>query len=100
MTVTDPTVPQDFNALYDRATRAARGVAAAAAPAAHAAVDRMAAEVPGLDVHLDEVTQNPLQVKTVEPVGRLSTRAAATPETAARQFVQDRADLWRRCHRR
>src|SRR3954463_7656411 len=51
-------VPGDFHALYDRAARAARGVAVQAAPAERAGVSRMAAEVPGLDVHLDEATHN------------------------------------------
>jgi len=96
MAETDPKVPQDFNALYDRAARAARGiaVAAAAAPPARAAVARMAADVPSVDVHLDEATHNPIQVKTIEPTARISTSAADSPEAAAQQFVRERADLW------
>src|SRR4051812_5073216 len=87
-------VPGDFHALYDRAARATRGVAVQPAPAERAGVSRMAAEVPGLDVHLDEATHNPVQVTVRAPAGRLSTRAAASPDAAARQFIQDRADLW------
>src|SRR5436309_3008958 len=87
-------VPENFHALYDRAARAARGVTMAAAPAERPAVARMAADVPSLAVHLDEATNNPVQVTTDRTAGRLSTRAATSPEVAARQFVQDRADLW------
>jgi len=94
-------VPGNFNALYDNPARAARGVVAAAPQAARAAVGRMANDVPGLTVEYDEATQNPVQVTAVAqgaqgalPAARLSMRAAASPETAARQFVQDRADLW------
>ncbi|HEU0147888.1 MAG TPA: M36 family metallopeptidase [Bradyrhizobium sp.] len=55
----------------------------------------MASEVPGLAVHLDEATQNPVQVtSTDEAAARLSTRSATSPEEAAQQFVRDRADLW------
>src|SRR5262245_25718624 len=98
MSMATPKVPQNFHALYDRSAREARGIAIAAAPAspaAHPAVARMAAEVPNLAVHLDEATSNPVQITTIPGVGRVSTRAAPTPEAAARQFVQDRADLWK-----
>jgi hypothetical protein len=54
----------------------------------------MAAEVPSVAVHLDEATQNPVQVTTAQAAGRISSRAAASPEAAATQFVRDRADLW------
>jgi extracellular elastinolytic metalloproteinase len=94
MAAPEPKIPGNFHALYDRAARAARGVAMAAAPAEPPAVARMAAEVPSLAVHLDEATNNSVQVTTDRTAGRLSTRAAASPEAAARQFVQDRADLW------
>jgi extracellular elastinolytic metalloproteinase len=98
-------VPGNFNALYDNPTRAARGVVPGAPQAARAAVGRMANDVPGLTVEYDEATQNPVQVTAVGqaaqgaaqgvvPAARLSMRPAASPETAARQFVQDRADLW------
>jgi extracellular elastinolytic metalloproteinase len=97
----EPKVPGNFNALYDNPARAARGVVSAGLQAAHPAVGRMANDVPGLTVEYDEATQNPVQVTAVGqaapgllPAARLSTRAAVSPETAARQFVQDRADLW------
>jgi extracellular elastinolytic metalloproteinase len=37
---------------------------------------------------------NPIQVTTNQATARLSTRTAASPEAAARQFIQDRAELW------
>src|SRR2546428_834891 len=88
-------VPENYNALYDPATRAARGVAVAAAEPAHPAIARMAGEVSDLAVELDEATHNPVQVTTRQAAARISTRAAESLETAAQQFVQDRADLWR-----
>ena len=90
-----PKVPGDFNALYDPATRAVRGVAIAAAPREERrAVSRLAEAVPELAVDYDEATQNPVRVSTRRPAGRLSVRAADSPEAAARQFVRDQADLW------
>ena len=94
MATDPPKVPENFHALYDRAARESRGVAIPAARAERPAVARMAAEVPSLAVHLDEATHNPVQVTAEAAAARLSTRSAASPEAAARQFVQDRADLW------
>ena len=93
------TVPGDFNALYDHAARIARGGAPAALRAAQPAITRMTNDVPGVSVHLDEATHNPVQVMVAQGLqgqgaARLSTRAAPSPEAAARQFVEDRADLW------
>jgi hypothetical protein len=101
----EPKVPGNFNALYDNPSRAARGVVPAAPSLARAAIARMTDEIPGLTVEYDEATQNPVQVTAVgqasqqpalagQAAPRLSMRAAASPEAAARQFVQDRADLW------
>ena len=92
------TVPGDFNALYDDTTRVARGGAPPTLRAAQPAIARMTNEVPNISVHLDEATQNPVQVTVAQgPEVRgatgLTTRAAASPEAAARQFVKDRADL-------
>lgn len=86
--------PENFNALYDPAARAARGAATVAARAAHPAVARLADQVSDLAVDLDEATHNPVQVSIRRPAGRLSVQAADSPEDAARQFVHDRADLW------
>lgn len=95
MPATSPKVPENFHALYNRAARAARGVAAPTVAGEHPGLARMASEVSGLAVHLDEATQNPVQVtSTDEAAARLSTRSAASPEEAAQQFVRDRADLW------
>ena len=93
------TVPGDFNALYDDTTRVARGGAPPTLRAAQPAIARMTNEVPNISVHLDEATQNPVQVTVAQgPEVRgatgLTTRAAASPEAAARQFIKDRADLW------
>jgi hypothetical protein len=59
----------------------------------------MANDVPGISVHLDEATQNPVQVTVAQGpqtqgAARLSTRAAVSPEAAAHQFIEERADLW------
>ena len=88
-------VPENFHALYDRPARAARGVTVVASEPAHAAVARMANDVSDLAIEFDEATHNPVQVTTRQAAGRLSARVADSPETAARQFVRDRADLWR-----
>ena len=93
------TVPGDFNALYDDTARVARGGAPPTLRAAQPAIARMTNEVPNISVHLDEATQNPVQVTVAQGpeargATRLSTRAAASPEAAARQFIEDRADLW------
>lgn len=92
-------VPGDFNALYDHATRVARGGAPTALRAAQPGIVRITNDVPGLSVHLDEATQNPVQVTVAQgsqgqAAARLSIRTAASPEAAARQFIEDRADLW------
>lgn len=89
----EPNVPADFNALYSRAAKHARGVPLAPALEAHPAVTRMAGTMPDLAVDYDDATQNPVRVGVVRPEGRLS-RAAATPETAARAFLAEHADLW------
>jgi extracellular elastinolytic metalloproteinase len=95
MAETKQKVPENFHALYDPATRAARGAALAVAEPARTAVARMADQVPDLAVEYDEATQNPVQVTTRQVAARLSARTAESPEIAARQFIQDRADLWR-----
>jgi len=62
-------VPENFNALYDPAARAARGVATVVARAAHPAVARLADQVSDLAVDLDEATHNPVQVSIRRPAG-------------------------------
>ena len=60
------TVPGDFNALYDDAARVARGGAPATLRAAQPAIARMTNDVPNVSVHLDEATQNPVQVTVAQ----------------------------------
>src|SRR5262245_49337439 len=60
-------VPENFNALYDPAARAARGGATVVARAAHPAVARLADQVSDLAVDLDEATHNPVQVSIRRP---------------------------------
>ncbi len=48
----EPKVPTDFNALYSRAARAARGVTATAAPIERLAIARLADAVPDATVGL------------------------------------------------
>jgi extracellular elastinolytic metalloproteinase len=87
-------VPGNFHALYDQGTRAARGVSVASGRAERPEIARMVAEMPDAAVYLDEATQNPVQITAGRRPGRLSMRAASSPESAAREFVRDRADLW------
>ena len=88
-------VPEDFNALYDRPTRAARGAAPTrAAPAENEALGRLASDVPELEVEYDEATQLPVRIASREPGARLSERAMESPEEAASAFVQNRGGLW------
>jgi hypothetical protein len=94
-------LPEDFNALYDRGFRAARGTPIpetreAAATRGHR---RLAEELPDLEVVYDEATALPKRVSVGQPEpGRRSARtlteSAATPEASVRRFVQERGDLW------
>src|SRR3954447_17247026 len=79
-------VPGNFHALYDRGSRAARRVSIAPDRAERPEIARMAAEMPDAVVHLDEATQNPVQITAGRRPGRLSMRAAGSPESAAREF--------------
>ena len=90
----EPNVPANFNALYNVGARATRGVRGPAEPAARRAVERLAAQVPAVDVDLDEATRNPIRMGVNEPRARLSPERAGSPEEAAKAFVRDRADLW------
>jgi hypothetical protein len=88
-------VPEDFNALYDRPTRAARGAAPRrTAPVESEALGRLASDVPELDIEYDEATQLPVRIASREPGARLSRRSMGSPEEAASAFVQNRGDLW------
>ena len=87
-------VPTNFNALYSRAARNARGVAAAVVPTERPAVARLSGSVPDVAVDYDDATQNPVRLSSRDAANRLSAQAAASPEEAARTFVKDRADLW------
>src|SRR3954452_18227792 len=80
-------VPGNFHALYDQGTRAARGVSVASGRAERPEIARMAAEMPDAAVYLDEATQNPVQITAGRRPGRLSMRAAGSPESAARHVV-------------
>ena len=90
----EPNVPANFNALYNVGARATRGVRGPAKPAARRAVERLAAQVPAVDVDLDEATRNPIRMGVNEPRARLSPERAGSPEEAAKAFVRERADLW------
>lgn len=90
----DQKVPENFNALYSHAAKAARGIPRAAAPAQRPAVARLADAVPEVTVDYDEATENPVRISARRPDGRLSEHPSDSPEAAARQFVSERADLW------
>ena len=88
-------VPEDFNLLYDRESRAARGVPLPPpAQAGTEAISRFAADVPDLAVDLDEATQLPVRIASRQPQARLSEGQEGSPEQAVRNFLQNRHDLW------
>ena len=78
-------VPTNFNALYSRAARNARGVAAAVVPTERPAVARISGSVPDVAVDYDDATQNPVRLSSRDAANRLSAQAAASPEAAARR---------------
>jgi extracellular elastinolytic metalloproteinase len=92
--MSDPEVPENFNALYSRGAKLARGLALAPVVVEHAAAARLARDVADLALDIDEVTQNPNRLSVQQPRGRLSERVESSPDTAALGFVADRADLW------
>jgi extracellular elastinolytic metalloproteinase len=88
-------VPEDFHALYDMGVRAARRTS----PRTLQAVDtaghrRLAADVPDVQVDYDDATHLPNRVSCRTPTAPLSRTAAASPDTAARAFIEARRDLW------
>ncbi|MGH8066777.1 MAG: M36 family metallopeptidase [Candidatus Entotheonellia bacterium] len=87
--------PENFHALYDRPSRAVRGIRGTP-PAQPQSVGsrRLAAEVPDLIVSYDEATQLPNRVARRGPTARLSAPIAGSPEQAVTQFIRDRGDLW------
>ena len=105
MAISDKKVPGNFHALYEPTVRAARGVVAKrAAGGPHRGVERLAKDVQGLAVHLDEATQMPVSIQSKTAGKSMSARAesrakripvrAESPEAAVQQFVRSRADLW------
>src|SRR5262245_420849 len=92
---TQAALPEDFHALYDRGFRASRGIVPTVSPQTRSTGHtRLAAEVPDLEVDYDQATQLPNRIVGRHPTARLATRAAASPEQAVTQFIQDRGDLW------
>ena len=88
-------VPEDFHALYDMGFRAARRTM----PRALQAVDtaghrRLSADMPDVQVDYDDATQLPNRVSSHTPTAPLSRTAAASPDAAAREFIEERRDLW------
>jgi hypothetical protein len=88
-------VPEDFHALYDMGFRAARRTM----PRALQAVDtvghrRLSADIPDVQVDYDDATQLPNRVSCRTPTVPLSRTAAASPDAAAREFIEERRDLW------
>ena len=92
--MSDPDVPDNFNALYSSGAKRARGLALAPEGAEHAASTRFAHDASDLAIDFDEATQNPSRLSMRQPEGRLSARSAESPEQAALAFIADRADLW------
>lgn len=87
-------VPENFNALYSRGAKLARGLELAPVVVEHAAAARLARDAEDLALDLDEATQNPNRLSVQQPEGRLTERAEASPEAATLGFIAERADLW------
>jgi extracellular elastinolytic metalloproteinase len=88
-------VPEDFHALYDRPSRAVRGIPGTPpAQPQSAGYRRLAAEMPDLIISYDEATQLPNRIARQRPTARLSAPIAGPPEQAVTQFFRARGDLW------
>jgi len=88
-------LPEDFHALYDRGFRAARGTPIETGQAFETRGHGMLREdVPDVEVVYDEATQLPKRVAVPESAASLSLAAADSPESAVREFIQKRGDLW------
>ena len=88
-------IPENFHALYDQGFRTARGTQPAAPPQlATAGHNRLAGDVPDVELNYDEATGLPNLVTSRLPAGRLSSSSSATAEEAVTQFMQERGDLW------
>ncbi|MBR1033211.1 M36 family metallopeptidase [Bradyrhizobium liaoningense] len=90
----EPKVPENFNALYSRGARAARGIEIAVPSAERPAIARLNSAVADVAVDYDDSTQNPIRVGTRSTGGRLTIAPAESPQEAVRQFIGERADLW------
>jgi extracellular elastinolytic metalloproteinase len=55
---------------------------------------RLSADVPDVQVDYDDATQLPNRVSSRTPAAPLSRTAAASPDAAARAFIEERRDLW------
>lgn len=98
-------LPANFHAMYDRGLRASRGIAAPAARAVSASRRRLSRSVPGLEIHVDDATQQPNLIVSRSAGAPLSrarrgaARAAVAPaartaEGAVAEFIRANADLW------
>ena len=66
--------PDDYNALYDPATRSALGIIMAAPGAESQRAARPADTVPDVMIDYDEATQNPVRISPRQSAGRLVPR--------------------------
>ncbi|MEM7350296.1 MAG: M36 family metallopeptidase [Acidobacteriota bacterium] len=83
--------PEDFHALYDQGTRAARRtLTASTETTGH---QRLAEQFSDLAVEYDEATSTPNFVCSRKPEDRLATGYGSVEEAAA-GFVRDHCDLW------
>ena len=88
-------VPENFHALYDRPSRAVRGIPGTPPAQPHSAgYRRLAAEMPDLIISYDEATQLPNRVARQRPTARLSAPIPGSPAQAVTQFIRARGDLW------
>jgi extracellular elastinolytic metalloproteinase len=87
----EPKVPGNFSALYDIGLRTRRGLA----PARRTSGDvRLSNTIADLQVEYDEATQMPVRVTSRSSARSLAPTTGATPEDAAREFIDAHRDLW------
>lgn len=87
-------VPDDFHALYDRGYRATRGTPMKAEATETLGHGMLLEEMPDVQVVYDDATQLPKRVTVPESAAGESLAAADSPESAVREFLHTRGNLW------
>lgn len=87
----EPKVPSNFSALYDIGLRSRRGLL----PSRRTEGDiRLSNTIDDLQIEYDEATQMPVRVTSRSSARSLARTTSASPEDAAREFIDAHRDLW------